>query len=64
MVDLRNDNFSIRIHLYPDSDVERCLEYWAKNTGIPRSHFHKTSIDRRTGKMRSHAGNFPMGLRI
>ena len=58
---LRNNNFSIRIHLYPDSDVEKCLDYWARNTGIPRSQFHKTSIDRRTNKMKAHQGKLPYG---
>ncbi|MCX6712890.1 MAG: hypothetical protein NTY66_01645 [Candidatus Vogelbacteria bacterium] len=58
---LRNSNISIRIHLYPDSDIEKCLDYWAKNTGIPRSQFHKTSIDRRTGKMKNHQGKLPYG---
>ena len=58
---LRNHNFSIRIHLYPDSDIPKCLDYWARNTGLPRSQFHKTSIDRRTGKMKSHQGKLPYG---
>lgn len=58
---LRNNNFSIRIHLYPDSDVEKCLDYWARNTGLPLIQFHKTSIDRRTGKMKNHQGKLPYG---
>ncbi len=58
---LRNNNFSIRIHLYPDSNIRKCLDYWAKNTGLPFSQFQKTSIDRRTGKMKNHQGKLPFG---
>ena len=58
---LRNHNFSIRIHLYPDSDIPKCLDYWARNTGLPLSQFHKVSIDRRTGKMKKHQGKLPYG---
>ena len=58
---LRNHNFSIRIHLYPDSNIRKCLDYWAKNTGLPFSQFQKTSIDRRTGKMKNHQGKLPFG---
>lgn len=45
--DLTNDNLTIAMHLYPDSDEKFCQEYWKKITGFQDSQFRKTQIDRR-----------------
>jgi hypothetical protein len=47
---LNNGNFMIRIHLYPDCDVEESRIYWSKITGLELSQFHPVYIDRRANK--------------
>lgn len=59
--DLQINNFAIRIHLYPDNDVEECIDFWSKNTGIPKSNFYKTYIDQRINKKISKRGKLPYG---
>lgn len=53
--------FLLTIHLYPDSDVERSLQFWSHTTTIPRSQFGKTQIDRRINKKKNRAGKLPHG---
>ncbi len=57
---LSKKNFSLRIHLYPDNDVEKCLKFWSKYTNIPISQFRKTQIDTRK-KKESKRGKLPHG---
>lgn len=59
--DLQISNFAIRIHLYPDNDVEESIDFWSKNTGIPKSNFYKTYIDQRINKKISKRGKLPYG---
>lgn len=47
---LKKKNFRLKIHLYPDNDIEKSLNFWSDVTGIPRSQFGKTQIDRRKKK--------------
>ncbi|TSD03205.1 MAG: Uncharacterized protein Athens071416_266 [Parcubacteria group bacterium Athens0714_16] len=55
------NNFSITIHLYPDNDIEKCLNYWSGVTGIRRSNFNKTYIDTRKDKKVFKKGKLPHG---
>ncbi|KKS84599.1 MAG: hypothetical protein UV60_C0018G0009 [Parcubacteria group bacterium GW2011_GWA2_43_11] len=57
---LKNENFAIRLHLYPDNDKEKCIAYWSKITGIPSAQFQKTQIDERVKKI-SKRGKLPFG---
>ena len=54
-------NFRMRIFLYPDNDVEECLNFWSKSSTIPRSQFQKTQIDLRKDKKRFKRGKLPYG---
>jgi len=47
--------------LYPDSDQEKSIKYWSKNTGIPENQFFKSTIDKRTDKKRPNEGKLPFG---
>jgi len=47
---LKKRNFVLSLYLYPDSNVEESIEYWAKITGIPKGYFTKTQIDKRQNK--------------
>lgn len=53
--------FKIRLHLYRDNDEKRSIEYWSKNTGIPKNQFFKSSFDRRTNKKLSNNRKLPFG---
>ena len=44
------------IHLYPDNDPEKSLQFWSRTTSIPRSQFGKIQVDRRTNKKAFRAG--------
>lgn len=46
----KRENFLLRIHLYPDNNIRRCLRHWSDKTGIPLSQFSKTQFDRRMNK--------------
>lgn len=54
-------NFSIRIHLYPDSDVKEAEAYWTKVTSLPPEQFQKACIDRRVNKDRKRSGTHVHG---
>lgn len=58
---LSQKNLRLCIHIYPDCDQEKSLQYWSKMTNIPISQFRKTSIDRRTDKKVNKEGKLPYG---
>ena len=58
---LKNENFSLRIHLYPDNDIKQSISFWSKQTGIPKNQFSKTQIDTRSSKKISKRGKLPYG---
>lgn len=47
---LDDKNITASMHLYPDSRQDESLQYWMSITGLPKSQFRKTQIDRRLGK--------------
>src|SRR3989338_6939689 len=58
---LQNENFKIRVHLYPDNNIEECLNFWSKTSTIPRTQFLKTQIDFRKDKKKFKRGKLPYG---
>lgn len=58
---LPKENLRIRMHLYPDCDEKKSLQYWSKMTTIPLSQFQKSSFDRRTDKKASKSGKLLHG---
>src|SRR3989344_6214166 len=44
------ENFRIRLHIYPDNDINESLKYWSKMSRIPLGQFQKVSIDYRKNK--------------
>lgn len=58
---LPKKNLRVRIHLYPDCDERRSLQYWSKITTIPISQFQKSSFDRRTDKKALKSGKLLHG---
>jgi hypothetical protein len=47
---LNSENFKVRIHLYPDCNVDDSLRYWSKETGLGLSQFYPVYIDKRQDK--------------
>jgi len=54
-------NIKIEIHLYPDNNLKKTIEFWIKTTGIPKSQFLKTHIDKRKDKKVKKKGRLPFG---
>ena len=59
--DLKTENFSPAVHLYPDNNLEETLRFWSKTLQIPLSQFGKTQIDKRQGKAVKKRGKLPYG---
>lgn len=54
-------NFSIALHIYPDTSEKAAMSYWSKVTDIPFSQFRKTYVDRRTNKSNKKSRKLPYG---
>jgi hypothetical protein len=61
MLGVKNSQFKIRLHLYPDSNVTQCLQFWSQTTSIPLSQFQQTHIDTRTDKKVKKRRKLPFG---
>lgn len=59
--ELDDNNITVAMHLYPDSDIEKSQEYWATITGLSLDRFRKTQIDRRPNKNMNKSGLSPFG---
>ena len=59
--ELQDENITIAIHLYPDSDELSSMKYWMNITKLPKKQFRKTQIDRRLDKKQSKIGKTPHG---
>lgn len=55
------NQFGVTLHLYPDSNVKKCLQFWSEATTIPLGQFAKPQIDRRRNKKSNKAGKLPYG---
>ncbi|MBP7831935.1 MAG: hypothetical protein KA028_02895 [Candidatus Pacebacteria bacterium] len=58
---LSDENFRLRLHLYPDNNVRASEDYWSGQLGLPKKFFHKTYIDIRTNKKLAKRGKLPYG---
>jgi len=54
-------NFTISIHAYPDTDLIESVNFWSRETGIPKNQFYKTIIDTRKGKLSLNKRKLPYG---
>jgi transcriptional regulator with XRE-family HTH domain len=61
VVGVPTKNFSLRIHMYPDSDEKEVLKFWATVTGFSTGQFRKSQVDYREGKKSSKKGQLPYG---
>ena len=58
---VKKSQFSARVHLYPDSNVSKSLQFWSEVCALPISQFQKTSIDKRIDKKKKKDGKLPFG---
>lgn len=58
---LKDENISMRIHLYPDNNVNKCIKYWNRITKIPIKQFRKTQVDQRKNKSGKKKRKLPYG---
>lgn len=58
---LNHKNFTIRIHLYPDSNIREAEDFWLKKTGFSRTQLQSVSIDKKVGKDRKRSGTHAFG---
>lgn len=58
---LENKNFSPSVHAYPDTNIEKTVQYWSNITKIPKNQFKKTQIDRRKNKSNKKKNKLPYG---
>ncbi|PIR73820.1 MAG: hypothetical protein COU40_00635 [Candidatus Moranbacteria bacterium CG10_big_fil_rev_8_21_14_0_10_35_21] len=58
---LNNGNITLAVHLYPDNNVKKSLDFWSKTTGIALKQFRKTQIDKRIGKSWKKQRKLPYG---
>jgi len=59
--ELQDENITIAMHLYPDSDELSSMKYWMNITKLPKRQFRKTQIDRRLDKQHLKIGRTPYG---
>ena len=54
-------NFSIAVHLYPDTPIKQAVQFWSRVTGVPQEQFERAQIDRREGKSARKQRFLPYG---
>jgi hypothetical protein len=58
---LSNENIKIRIHIYPDNDEKKTLEFWMDQLNLKKDCFQTFYVDRRINKRKNRAGILPYG---
>ncbi len=58
---LKNNNFRLNLHLYPDSNIKKSINYWSLITGLSKNQFGKIQIDRRINKSKNKKKLLPNG---
>jgi hypothetical protein len=59
--DLKDENITIAVHLYPDNNIKKSLKFWSGVTGLPLNNFRKTQIDMRVKKSILKRSKLPHG---
>jgi hypothetical protein len=60
-LDLPKKNIRIRLHIYPDTNEQTCIDFWSQTLDIPENQFLRSVVDRREGKKAIKAGKLPYG---
>jgi len=57
----KTENFRPRIHLYPDTNIQKTITYWSNLINVPKEQFIKTQVDRRIDKSNKKKRKLPYG---
>lgn len=60
-IGLSKNNMRVRLHLYPDTDIDACVSYWSSLLQIPKEQFYQSVIDTRQNKKAIKFGKLPYG---
>ncbi len=58
---LSDNNFRIRIHMYPDNDEDAVIHFWMKALNLSKKSFQPSYIDKRINKRKDRRGVLPYG---
>ncbi len=58
---LKNHNFKVRIHIYPDNNEKKTLSFWKKELSLSKNYFHPVYIDKRLNKKMKKLKVLPYG---
>ena len=58
---LKDSNFKVRIHIYPDNDEKKTLSFWKNALNLKNQSFHPFYIDKRLNKRTKKANVLPHG---
>lgn len=58
---LKDENITIRVHLYPESNIHASEQFWLNQTGLSRSSLQRACIDTRVSKDRKRQSAHPYG---
>ncbi len=58
---LSDNNFRIRLHIYPDKNDDESIRYWSKVVDLDKKYFFKSYVDKRTNKNKDRQGILPYG---
>lgn len=56
LLGLADSNIVLRVHAYPETDIQKAEAYWLRVTKLPRGQLQPACIDRRVGKDRKRSG--------
>lgn len=58
---LGEENFGVRIHLYPDCDIEESRKYWSERLGLGLGQFYPVRVDKRQNKSQRNSRKLKFG---
>ncbi len=62
ILNIPDEKIKARIHLYPDTDQKKAIDYWKKVTGLSRGNFHKPQVQiSRASKRKRPRNTLPHG---
>jgi hypothetical protein len=59
--DLKDSNFKLRIHMYPDNNEEKVIKFWMNVLKVKKDAFYSSSLDRRANKQKKNKSTLPYG---
>lgn len=61
LLGLSDENIGLRVHAYPETDIDLAQKYWLEQLDLPRTTLQKPCIDRRLSGVARKRGKQPNG---